>query len=280
MSFKSQQAAPGTVVNTTGNRVVSATYRNATAGVQSFTIAGTVTQGISYWQVRLTHAVTGLVMASFPITVSYVRRPAPSVNDFVAILARTVAQWSDVRATASGADITLTPPIGYNSVLVPVGASPWTATPAVNTPATISTVIQPGRLVYVNRLGNDLVVSPFTNNSQAEIGIVLANSTTAAFNTNQSQPRTYQLDVLTHGDVWVHNVGAAAVAGTYTVGLAGTLVGGVDIQGQFTHGAVTGTVAPTATYRASTATIAGGLLPIVTEDIGVPGGQCYRIRLV
>lgn len=280
MSFKSQQAAPGTVVNTNSNRVVSATYRNATAGVQSFTIAGTVTQGISLWQVRLTHAVTGLVMASYPITVSYIRRPAPSVNDFVTILARTVAQYSEVRATTSGADITLTSPIGYNAVLVPVGSSPWTATPAVNTPATISTVIQPGRLVYVNRLGNDLIVSPFTNSSQAEIGIVLASSTTAAFNTSQSQPRTYQLDVLTHGDVWVQNVGSTAVGSTYVIGLAGTLVGGVDIQGQFTHSATTGTAATPTAYRAGTAAINSGMLPIVTEDIGVPGGQSYRIRLV
>lgn len=280
MSFKSQQAAPGTVVNTAGNRVISATYRNATAGVQSFTIAGTVTQGVSFWQVRLTHAVTGLVMGSYQITVSYLRRPSPSVNDFVTILARTVAQYSEVRATASGADITLTSPIGYNSVLVPVGSSPWTATPAVNTPATISTVIQPGRLVYVNRLGNDLIVSPFTNNSFAEIGIVLSNPTTAGFNTSQSQPRAYQLDVLTQGDVWVHNVGASAVGSTYTLGLAGTLVGGVDIQGQFTHSVTTGTVAPAVNYRASGATASGLLLPILTEDIGVPGGQPYRIRLV
>lgn len=281
MSFKTQQsAAPGTVVNTNRNRVVSATYRNATAGVQSYTVSGTVTQGYSQWEVRLTHAITGVTVSRYSVIVSYMRRPSPSIADFAVTLARTIAQYSDVRAVPSGADVTLTAPIGYNAVLTPVGTNPWSVALAVNTPATISNVIQPGRLVYVNRLGSDLVVSPFTNNSQAEIGIVLASTTTSEFSSTSANPRVFQLDVMTKGDVWVRNVGSAAVTGTYKIGVAGTLVDGVDIQGMFTHGTTTGTAAATATYRASTAAISGGLLPIVTEDLGVPGGSCYRISLM
>ena len=281
MSFKTQQsAAPGTVVNTNRNRVVSATYRNSTAGVQSYTVSGTVTQGYSQWEVSLTHAITGVTVSRYPIVVSYMRRPSPSVADFAVTLARTIAQYSDVRAVPSGADVTLTAPIGYNAVLTPVGTNPWSVALAVNTPATISNVIKPGHLVYVNRLGSDLVVSPFTNNSQAEIGIVLASTTTSEFASTAANPRAYQLDILTKGDVWVQNLGSEAVTGTYKIGVAGTLVNGVDIQGMFTHGTTTGTAAATATYRASTAAISGGLLPIVTEDIGVPGGSCYRISLM
>ena len=278
MSFKTQNSAvPGTVVNTANNRVISATYRNATSGVQSYTISAGVTQGISNWEVRLTHATTGLVMSQYPVIVSYMRRPAPSVNDFAQVLARTISQYAEVRAVASGADVTLTAPIGYNAVLTPVGTSPWVATLAVNTPATINTVIQPGRLVYVNRLGNDLVVSPFNNNSQAQFGIVLTSNTTSDFSTTAANPRAYQLDILTHGDVWVRNVGDTAVTAAYKIGVQGTLVGGVDIQGQFTHGSTSGTSPAAAIYRADTTTWTG--IRIATEDIGVPGGSCYRITL-